>query len=225
MLCWLILETTYLQNVICFFVSLRTAFLKHPLFRHSFLAPVGAPRYLKMFLQLWKAEYQHALWDVVERQHHCRVMDERFWEREHVEDVLEQPQGAPRWGQASPEPHALLSSEIQWVKISWGPSVRDAKVEDGSQNPSQEAPPGSHRWTTWTSVQWDSPDQQKGKGRENTKSHLFLVQKRPSFKGEVTEPLFTRNIPCFLLSAETGAQKSEFRYKELKLHFCTSDSS
>lgn len=34
-------------------------------------------------------------------------------EREHVEDVLEQPQGAPRWGQASPEPHALLSSETQ----------------------------------------------------------------------------------------------------------------
>ena len=146
-------------------------------------------------------------------------------ERERVENVLEQPQGAPRWGQASPEPHASLSPETQWGKISWGTSVRDAKVEDYSQNPSQEAPPGSHRWTSWTSAQRDSPDQQKGRGRENPKSHLFLVQKRPSFKGEVTEPLFTGNIQCFLLWAETGAQKSEFRYKELKLHFCTSDSS
>jgi len=34
-------------------------------------------------------------------------------ERERVENVLEQPQGAPRWGQASPEPHASLSPETQ----------------------------------------------------------------------------------------------------------------
>lgn len=56
-------------------------------------------------------------------------------------------------GPSKPRTHASLSPETRWVKISWGTSVRDAKVEDCSQNPSQEAPPGSRRWTTWTSVQ------------------------------------------------------------------------
>lgn len=133
-----------LQNVICLFVSLRTVFLKDPLFA-ILLAPVVALRYLKCSLQLWKAENQHAfgtLWRASSQGCGWKVPRESAWK------MCWSNLRSTQVGQASPEPHARFLQETRWVKISWGTSVRDAKVEDCSQNLAREAPPGSRRWTT-----------------------------------------------------------------------------
>lgn len=68
-------------NVIRLTVSLRTVFLKHPLFLHYVLAPVGAPGCLEMFPQLWRVKNQHALQDTGEREPHRRAVDGRSLRR------------------------------------------------------------------------------------------------------------------------------------------------